>query len=181
MRVIAGKYGGRRLASVPKDVRPSSDRLRGTLFEVLGPTVEGSVWLDPFAGTGAIGIEALSRGARHVIFSDRNGEALRVMRTNLGMCGVAGAFEIHKLDAFALLRKLVLPTLDFVFLDPPYHFGRHEKLLGAVSGLGSVDEKTRIILEVFKKTDMKCLPQGLVAGRTLRLGDSHLVFLSRRP
>lgn len=180
MRIIAGKYRGRRLAAVPKNVRPSSDRLRETLFNVLGDSVRGSVWLDPFAGSGAVGIEALSRGAHHVILNDKSARALAVVQRNLEICQVEGSYEIYQLDVFVLLKKLEAPPLDFVFLDPPYDFGRHEKLLKAVGNLAFLKAGGQIIVEAFKKTKLDFVPGSLTVSRVLRVGDSQLVFLRRR-
>ncbi|HEV8141142.1 MAG TPA: 16S rRNA (guanine(966)-N(2))-methyltransferase RsmD, partial [Pyrinomonadaceae bacterium] len=107
MRIIAGKYRGRRLKSPPSDrTRPTSDRLRETLFNVLAPRIEGARFLDLCAGTGAVGIEALSRGAEHVTFVDQSRQMCALMETNLSGLLVAKAeFEIVKADAFDFLRK----------------------------------------------------------------------------
>ena len=177
MRVIAGQYRGRRFRSVPKGIRPSSDRLRETLFSILGDAVEGSVWLDPFTGSGAIGIEALSRGARHVIMGDRSSESLNAARKNLRSCVGVQNYEIHRLDAFVLLRKLQSPSLDYVFLDPPYNFKRHEKILRALKASPSVNANTRLILEIFKKTEVKFVPEALTVFRLVSVGDSRLLFM----
>jgi len=177
MRIIAGKYRGRRLAAVPKHVRPSTDRLRETLFNIVAGSIKESVWLDPFAGSGAVGIEALSRGARHLILNDRSNRALRLVRKNLEICQVEESYEISQLDVFVLLRKLEAPALDFVFLDPPRNFGRYEKLLKTVGNLAFLQPSTWVILEAFKKTKLDCLPDTLNVFRRIRVADSQLVFL----
>ena len=177
MRIIAGKYRGHRLAAVPKGIRPSSDRLRETLFNVLGESVVGSTWLEAFAGSGAVGLEALSRGAGQVIFNDRNRQALRLVRRNLAICRVESGYEIHRMPVFQLLRKLNVPRLNFIFLDPPYDFGHYQKLLRAASQLPAVGTHTRIVLELFKKVNLEVLETGLSVRRTLRVGNSQLVFL----
>src|SRR5215471_7191189 len=100
MRVIAGKYRSRRLtAPAGTQTRPTSDRLRETLFNVVAPAVPGSVWLDLFAGTGAIGIEAISRGARMVYFVESSKRALRTIRQNLASLEIEEGFELIERDA----------------------------------------------------------------------------------
>jgi 16S rRNA (guanine966-N2)-methyltransferase len=129
MRIISGKYRGRRLAAVRGDVRPTSDRLRETLFNVIGDRIEGATWIDVFAGSGAVGIEALSRGARFVLFNDTSRDAIRLIKKNLELCGVEEGFQIRERDAFSVLRGLKPGFADVIFCDPPYDFGRYEKLL----------------------------------------------------
>ncbi len=132
MRVIAGKFRSRPLHSLRGlDLRPTADRLRETLFNVLGagnPAVfEGKVWLDLCAGTGAVGIEALSRGAVQVYFVESSSAAAGLIRRNLDSLGVEAGFEVLKDDVIRALRKLEARnvTADFIFLDPPY---RMEKI-----------------------------------------------------
>lgn len=127
MRVIAGKYRSRPLRSLPGvDIRPTSDRLRETLFNVLtagNPSaLEGSVWLDLFAGTGAVGIEALSRGAKEVHFVESSKPAAEMIRKNLHALGIAERYHLHEQElprAFWRMERERV-TADVVFLDPPY-------------------------------------------------------------
>ncbi len=177
MRVISGKQGGRLLAPVKGRVRPTSDRLRETLFNILGEAVAGSKWLDAFAGSGAVGIEALSRGARHVVFNDTSRDAVRLIEKNLQMTGIEEGFEIRELEVFSLFRRIDLSDVDFVFLDPPYDFGRYEKLLAKMCALSRLKPGVRIILEVFKKTAVEP-PECLRLVRQLESGDSHLLFFT---
>jgi len=134
MRVIAGKYRSRRLtAPAGTTTRPTSDRLRETLFNVVAPAVPESVWLDLFAGSGAIGIEALSRGARSVTFVESSGAAARTIRNNLQSLEIEEGFEIIEREAAVALRLLDSQALvyDFCFLDPPYSkMGDYEQILG---------------------------------------------------
>jgi len=166
------------LATVRGDVRPTSDRLRETLFNVL-PDVEGAVFLDAFAGSGAVGIEALSRGARHVIFNDRSKDAIRMVKKNLELCGVEEGFVIREQDVFPLLRSLKPPLPDYVFFDPPYDFGRHVKLLEKMLAFGVTTPEMIIILETFKKTTIE-LPEEFKLVRDVLSGDSRLTFLKKR-
>lgn len=127
MRVIAGKYRSRALRSLPGlDVRPTADRLRETLFNVLTAgnpaALEGTVWVDLYAGTGAVGIEALSRGASMVHFAELTTRASGLIKQNLTSLGIATGFQILTQDSIRALRALESgnTAADFVFLDPPY-------------------------------------------------------------
>src|ERR1700692_1770337 len=127
MRVIAGKFRSRRLQALPGlDLRPTADRLRETLFNVLtagNPTaLEGTVWFDLYAGTGAVGIEAMSRGAGMVHFVESSARAAKLIKENLTSLGIGMGFQILKQDSVRALRELESAgTLaDFIFLDPPY-------------------------------------------------------------
>ncbi len=178
MRIIGGKYRGRRLATVPEGLRPSGDRLRESLFSIVSDAVRDSVWVEPFAGSGAVGIEALSRGARQIILNDRSSESLQLIRKNLKTCQVQRGYPLHHRDAFVFLRKFDGPEVDFIFLDPPYRFGRHEKLLKTVQRLPGLKDTTWIILEIDRKMKLEFVSEHLVIFRTLRVGNSQLVFLS---
>lgn len=118
MRVIGGKFRSRVLKSLPGTLtRPTPDRLRESLFNILSPIIEAKVFVDAYAGTGAVGIEALSRGARHCIFVERNRATADVIRENLNSLGIAGR-------AVVLTRRasdhVAAENADIVFLDPPY-------------------------------------------------------------
>jgi 16S rRNA (guanine966-N2)-methyltransferase len=176
MRIIAGKYRGRRLAPVRGDVRPTSDRLRETLFNVIGERVIGSTWIDLFAGSGAVGIEALSRGARFVLFSDTSRAAIRLLKRNLEMCGVEEGFQIREQDAFAVLRGMKPGFADVIFCDPPYDFGRYEKLLRRMVDFGNLGPHTIVVIETFKKSIFQA-PEQFETLRDLVSGDAHLAFL----
>ena len=136
MRVIAGEQKGRRLTSPHwAGVRPTSDKLRETLFNVLGPHVAGARVLDGFAGTGAVGIEALSRGARHVTFVDSDRRATALVEANLSHCGLKERYAIIRVDFARLSSRLEAATpdgFDIIFLDPPYGAAGHG--VGARSG-----------------------------------------------
>jgi len=178
MRIIAGKFRGKRLSSFRADIRPTTGRARETLFNVVRDRVPGSVWLDLFAGSGAVGIEALSRGARYVVFNDRNRESTTLVRKNLALCGVVEGFEIHQKDSFTLLRKLRPPAIDFVLLDPPYKFTRHAKLLERLAAMPWMHPECTIVLEVFKKTPAPGTTSRVTWTRTVRVGDNKLLFYS---
>jgi len=128
MRVVAGTYGGRRLvAPAGSETRPTSDRVREALFSVLGPAVQDTRVLDLFAGSGALGIEALSRGAQSAVFVDRSRKAIQAVRANLEALGIEA--DVRTIAARPALRAASArrEAYDLVFLDPPY---RHAAELG---------------------------------------------------
>ncbi|HXY51324.1 MAG TPA: 16S rRNA (guanine(966)-N(2))-methyltransferase RsmD [Terriglobales bacterium] len=184
LRVIAGQYGSRPLHSLRGlDLRPTSDRLRETLFNVLSAgnpsALEGSVWIDLYAGTGAVGIEALSRGARQVYFVESSLPAIKLIRQNLASLGVAAGFELLHLEATKALQKVETrcSPVDFVFLDPPYRmreeYARSLRLLASSSLLHPA---SLVTAEHEKKFD----PGGefgiLRRYRRLEQGDAALSF-----
>jgi 16S rRNA (guanine966-N2)-methyltransferase len=122
MRVIGGEFRSRKLQSIPgTDVRPTSDKMRETLFNILSPVIEGSVFVDAYAGTGAVGIEALSRGARYAVFIELNRAAANLIKSNLAALGVeARARVIAGSAALYLGQSLGKLAPDIVFIDPPY-------------------------------------------------------------
>src|SRR5580704_13080639 len=118
MRVIAGEFRSRRLKTLPGlATRPTPDRLRETLFNVLAPVIEGCVFLDAYAGTGAVGIEALSRGARRCVFVEKDRRAVEVIRENLATLGLESRTEVFASKAATVLGRL---RAGIAFLDPPY-------------------------------------------------------------
>jgi len=122
MRVIAGRFKGRRLEAPRwEGIRPTSDKLRETLFNILAPRIAGARVLDGFAGTGAVGIEALSRGAAHVTFVERDRRAAALVEANLARCGVEQGYTIETGDVAAVLRRAPADAaFDLILLDPPY-------------------------------------------------------------
>jgi 16S rRNA (guanine(966)-N(2))-methyltransferase RsmD len=182
MRVIAGQYRSRRLKSLPGlDLRPTSDRLRETLFDVLASssTLEGSVWLDLFAGTGAVGIEAISRGAKHVYFVESERKHTRLIRENLQSLTITDGFDIYESDAAPALRALGASevTCDFCFVDPPYQMrGAYERTLEFLGSSRMVGASTIVIAEHEKKYDPGGQYQGLSRYRRIVQGDAALSF-----
>lgn len=185
MRVIAGTYRSRRLRSLPgRQTRPMTDRLRETLFNVVAAGVEGAVWLDLYAGTGAVGIEALSRGARRVYFVESSRKAAEVIRANLGALGVEGSNELLERDALTALRQLHAEAIvcDFCFLGPPYRDQQaYGDTLSFLSQSGLLHEKSVVIAEHDKHFDPGESFGALRRYRTLRQGDAVLSFYRRVP
>jgi len=177
MRIIAGRLRGRRLQGPPREgVRPTSDRLRETLFNVIASRVAGARVLDGFAGTGAVGLEALSRLAEHATFVERDGQALRVLQANIEHCGVGEACAIVRGEFVGLAeRRPDLGTFDLVFLDPPYDVDSLDAILSEAAGV--MAPQGLVVLEHSKRrTDVPDGAHGLVRTRTLRAGDSALAF-----
>src|SRR5439155_24449445 len=153
MRVIAGKYRSRQLQTVAgDDVRPTSDKLRGTLFNVIAAArpIEDTVWLDVYAGSGAVGIEALSRGARQVYVVESSKKAAAVVRKNLAALKIDSGWEIHERDADAALRRLDSQAVacDVCFIDPPYaEEQEYEDALGFLSQPQMIGPHSLVIAE----------------------------------
>lgn len=184
MRVIAGKFKSRQLSALPgMDTRPTSDRLRETLFNVLTAgdpeTLEGSVWLDVFAGTGAVGIEAFSRGAHSVTFVDSSRVAAKVIRENLKALKITEGFEVIEHEAGRALRQVdaVAVACDYVFVDPPYaSVELYEEVLGFLSQSRILKPSSVVIAEHDKRFDPGEAVGALRRYRKLVQGDSGLSF-----
>ena len=183
MRVIAGKYKSRRLiAPDGPQIRPTSDRLRETLFNVVAPGVSGSVWLDLFAGTGAVGIEALSRGARMVYFVESANRATRAIRKNLDQLEIKEGFQVIEREVPVGLRMLDSQAVacNFCFLDPPYReMEDYEEALGFLSQSRLLEPGALVIAEHDKRFDPGEEFGSLRRQRVLRQGDSVLSFYRR--
>jgi 16S rRNA (guanine966-N2)-methyltransferase len=179
IRIIAGSLKGRRLASPDwPGLRPTSDRLRETLFNVLADTVVGARVLDGCAGTGAVGIEAISRGAAHVTFLERDPRALALIAENLTRCGVMGGYTILRAD-LAVAGPAGLPAVfDVVFLDPPYAMAPDQAVEHAA---GLVAPGGRLIIEHARRSIPRASIEDLALARTLTAGDSALSFYGHEP
>jgi 16S rRNA (guanine966-N2)-methyltransferase len=130
MRVISGRAKGRKLKMAPGDsTRPITDRVKENLFNIYGPAVQGSRWLDLFAGTGQVGIEALSRGAAEVLFVDNAREAIRTIYDNLRHTGLTEGSTVLRQDAFAYLRQAANRRFDVIFVAPPQYKGIWSRVL----------------------------------------------------
>ncbi len=176
MRLTGGDARGRPIRG-PRGpgIRPTSDRVREALFDILGGRVREALFLDAFAGTGAVGIEALSRGARRVVFLEKDRAALRLIHENLGLFAWGGASEVLAGDVVPLLLRLARRRDRFciVFLDPPYDHPDHTRLVEAASRV--LDPDGILILEHRSSAEIKAPPGGgLRLLRTYRHGDSAL-------
>ena len=169
MRVVAGELGGRRLvAPEGESTRPTTDRVREAIFNSLGSTgvLEGAVVADLFAGSGAIGIEALSRGAEHCVFVERDRRALRALEENLEALDLSSRAKVLAADADSVAGRL---DADIVFADPPYDFDGWDRLLGALQ-VGLVVAESGAEIEA---------PDGWVATRAKKYGRTRVTFLER--
>jgi 16S rRNA (guanine966-N2)-methyltransferase len=180
MRVIAGKYRSRRLSGPGGlRIRPTSDRLRETLFNVLGPSVADSFFVDLFAGTGAVGIEAISRGAREVALIESNPKAVRLIRRNLDSLEIRAGAELIEAQAERGLERIASHhrVADFVFLDPPYE--ATAQLWSALEYLDAahiIAPYGLVIAEHSKKVDLPLRFTRLERSRLLEQGDAALSF-----
>lgn len=171
MRIIAGTYRSRRLKTLPGfDVRPTPDRLRETLFNVLAPEIEGTVFLDAYAGTGAVAIEALSRGARHVILFERSHQAVTLIHENLSSLNIAGGATVCRGNALTLIPK---HTADIVFIDPPYS---HPREYQAALELLSVSSCKLVIAQHDQHLKLPESAGLLHVTRVIRQGSNALTF-----
>jgi 16S rRNA (guanine(966)-N(2))-methyltransferase RsmD len=175
MRVIAGALKGRRLRTPHWDgVRPTSDKLRETLFNILAPRIADARVLDACAGTGALGIEAISRGARHVTFIDLDRRATALVTANLAACGVEQGYTIQSGDVVTTLRRMPAGVaFDVILLDPPYEIANAGEMLALAATRLSPDG-----LLVFERATRRepDVPASLVRVRDVKSGDSTLTF-----
>ena len=181
MRVVGGKLGSRPIAG-PKSaaVRPTSDRSRETLFNILahayGDPVSGARVLDLFAGTGALGIEAISRGAAYVLFVDEGVEARSLLRANVETLGLGGVTRIFRRDATKLGPAHPVEPFDLVFLDPPYGKGLAEKALASARDGGWLKPQALIVVEEAADAGF-IAPEGFEESERRKYDDTEFVFL----
>jgi len=179
VRVIAGKYRSRLLKSPGSlRLRPTSDRLRETLFNVLGPAVEDSLFIDVFAGTGAVGIEAISRGATEAIFLESYAKATQLIRQNLEALGIQSA-EVIQADAVTGLEKISgrHVVADFVFVDPPYeNVDDYSRALEFLDTSHLIAPQGVVIVEHYYKANLPQRFERLARTRLLEQGDAALSF-----
>ena len=186
MRVIAGTYRSRQLTA-PRGARtrPTSDRLRETLFNVLAPRIAGARFADLYAGTGAVGIEALSRGAEHVYFAEKAAPAVAAMHENLTSLGIRSGYSIEPRGTAALLNQLARAAsqLDIIFLDPPWEadaeYAATLQFLGGPQVAGLLAPEALVIAEHSSRTPLPTAYGALDQTRTLMQGDAALTFYSR--
>ncbi len=184
MRVIAGIYKGRRLETLEgRSVRPTSDRLRETLFNILAPRIEGSRFADICAGSGAIGIEALSRGAEEVTFIESSLKAARIISENLRHCGIRRDYKLINRDAVRALKHLAAEgaRFDIIFFDPPYASDIYSAVMWQIAKSDLLAEDSLVIVE--QRRDLPLLPNydQLRPYREVVQSDSRLTFYQNEP
>lgn len=153
MRVVAGKYKGMQIISPPKSVklRPTSDKIREALFDVIRFDLVDTVFVDLFAGSGAVGIEAISEGANFVYFVEKNRIALETIKENIQRFGIQNQCQLFHIDVFEFLKTFSLTTVDFVFLDPPYRSFYSSKVLEALVNFEYLSDLALVIAEHLKE------------------------------
>jgi 16S rRNA (guanine(966)-N(2))-methyltransferase RsmD len=180
MRIIAGQNRGRRLRGpVGAGVRPTSDRLRETLFNILRGRVEGARVLDGFAGTGAMGLEALSRGAAHVTFVERDRRALEVLRQNVEACSAGDACVIIRDDFVGFGARHGAGPYDLVIVDPPYDPGPTEPIL--LEAAARLAPAGVLVVEHDRRHAVPEAAGGVPRRRGVIAGDSALAFYAAEP
>jgi len=176
VRIVGGTWGGRRIAAPPgRETRPTSDRVREAWMSALAGDLPDARVIDLFAGSGALGLEALSRGAAHVTFVEHAPGALAVIQRNLGdLSPPPGSFEVRRVDAMRLAETLPPFAYDVAFADPPY--GR-----GLATHLGQIFEQTPFAAVLCLEHGPTEHPGGESAARRRRYGDTVLTFLTAEP
>lgn len=182
MRIVSGQFRGRKLALIQgKDIRPTSDRVREAIFNILGPRVRDARVLDLFAGTGALGLEALSRGASHGIFVDAAPEACTIIQENIARCKITKkAFLIlHDLILHPLPDSLRTNLFDLIFLDPPYTRGYVELILEKEFFLELLAPKGIIVTEQSHKETLAHSLNGLDIYRQKKYSNTIVSFIRK--
>jgi 16S rRNA (guanine966-N2)-methyltransferase len=190
MRIIAGKFGSRRLhTGHGLSLRPTSDRLRETLFDILQSRIQGSFFVDGYAGTGAVGIEAASRGARRVVFLEKHRPSVALIRKNLSSLEIREGFEILPGDVSRGLATLAArgEPADILFFDPPYaESEEYTRVLDALAGsalvypdTGRAGPDSLVVFERARKTVLPAAQGPFVRTRTVVQGDAALDFFTR--
>lgn len=180
MRIVGGKFKGRNLAQ-PKSnaIRPTSDRTRESVFNIISHTapekLAGTRVLDVFAGTGALGLEALSRGARFVLFMETGAEGRGVIRSNVEALGLTGCTKVFRRDATRPGEPGTIAPFDLIFADPPYGKGLGEKALTTLHALGWLADDALVILEE-RKDALPALIDGFTQADVRHFGDTSIGF-----
>lgn len=182
-RIIAGRAKGRRLVA-PRGsaTRPTASRVKQTLFDILAPQLPDSRFLDLCAGSGAVGLEALSRGAAEVVLVERDARAAALVRVNAATLSAGpGRVEVRRADCLGALRDLAREgrRFDLVYLDPPYESDLYESALAALGALGLLEASGQVVAEHFHKRPLPETIGALVHHRSVRVGDHRLSFYRR--
>lgn len=181
MRIIAGKARRLPLQTLPgKDTRPTTDRIKETLFNMLAPELEGAYFLDLFAGSGQIGLEAVSRGSSCCVFVDNNRKACEVIRDNMNFTRLADQCVLMNTDAMSALRRLEGKyRFDLIFMDPPYNQALEAEILSYLAGSSLVKDDSLIIAEADEHTDFSYVNRlGYTITKEKRYKTNKHVFLT---
>jgi 16S rRNA (guanine966-N2)-methyltransferase len=181
LRIIAGEFKGRRIvAAKGRSIRPTADRLRETIFNILGNCVIGSRILDLFAGTGAMGIEALSRGADYAVFIDRQPAAIQCIQRNLTPLNIDHRHRVIRWDIQHSLACLAEDSngFDIVFIDPPYQAGLIKPTLAHLDQTALLHEGCRIVIEHHRSETIACVPNRFTLRDQRLYGKALVSFLT---
>ncbi|MEN6462749.1 MAG: 16S rRNA (guanine(966)-N(2))-methyltransferase RsmD [Syntrophomonas sp.] len=180
MRVIAGQAKGKRLKAPPgMNTRPVTDMIKEALFNVLGDKVRNSLFLDLFAGSGSVGIEALSRGAQQVVFIDNNASAVGIIKDNISNCGFNEGFAVYRNDVFKALTLLDQreTKFDLIYVDPPFTIEKiFDQIIHALDQINILKQNGRIILRTQRKKQLTAKLECLEEYRTNNYGESVLHY-----
>jgi 16S rRNA (guanine966-N2)-methyltransferase len=183
MRIIGGKAARRRIKAPPgAETRPTADRVREAVFNILGPPPDGARVLDLYAGAGGLGLEALSRGAESAVFVDRSRQATRVLTENAAALAMTDASEIHCADGLRALRRLEAAgrRFDWVFVDPPYHSDLGERALAILGEATLLAPGAVVVVEHDRRRPPAPAVGCLVKADSRRYGDTEVAFYRRR-
>lgn len=183
LRVISGTAKGRKIKTVPGDsTRPITDRVKESLFNILAGDVVGSSWWDIFAGTGAVGIEALSRGASFVRFLDLDRKAVETIQENITHIGFNNSSEIRRGDAFVMLSAVPDRLFDFAYIAPPQYRGLWIKTILALdANIGWLSENGCVIVQIHPKEYERLSLKNLQESEQRKYGSTLLIFYDRIP
>lgn len=179
MRIISGRFKGRTLLTIKdKSVRPTAGRVREAIFSILTSkdAIIGAKVLDLFCGSGALGIEAISRGAKHAVFIEKNAAVAKIARENLAKLGLD--FSVYNTDFELALKKLQGQSFDLIFLDPPYFDNLESRCLFLIQKYDILSQNGIIVLEHFAKKDLSDLAKGFIIDRR-DFGRVSVLFLTK--
>jgi 16S rRNA (guanine966-N2)-methyltransferase len=183
MRIIAGSAKGKRLKMVPGNhVRPTADRVKESLFSVIGPFFDGGRVLDLFAGTGSLGLEAISRGMEHAYFVDQSAQSLRIAKENTVHCGFMEHADFLRRDARSALKFFATKFMQFdlIFLDPPYHEKLLQPVLALIEENSLLSSTGSLVVEHPHSLSILSLDSTFITSRELSYGDTMITLLKQK-
>jgi 16S rRNA (guanine966-N2)-methyltransferase len=181
MRIIAGLYKGHKLVSFDEDhIRPTTDRVKESVFNILAPIIEGARVLDLFSGTGNLGLEALSRGASTVDMVEKSPKSIAIIRKNIERLKVTNGIQIHREDAVGFVKEYHGEPFELVLIDPPFPLKVCQTILEAVSQSKVADSHTRIVIEYSRKEPLPEQISTLSAIDTRGYGDKLVKFYKKK-